>query len=61
MITRFSEMINTWLGWCPNVQMFQNTQTNTTIPPCRHRMSRQVAGMPDRGENIAGAGVARVL
>ena len=33
MITRFSEMINTWLGWCPNVQMFQNTQTNTTIPP----------------------------
>jgi hypothetical protein len=33
MMTRFSEMINTWLGWCPNVQMFQNVQTNTTIPP----------------------------
>jgi uncharacterized membrane protein YidH (DUF202 family) len=33
MTTRFSEMIDTWLGWCPNVQMFQNVQTNTTIPP----------------------------
>ncbi len=32
-MTRFSEMVNTWLGWCPNVQMFQNVQTNTTIPP----------------------------
>jgi len=33
MITRFSEIINNWMGWCPNVQMLPNAPTSTTIPP----------------------------
>lgn len=43
MITRFSEMINNWMGWCPNVQMLPNAPTTTTIP-----------GAPVQGEPIGG-------
>lgn len=32
-MTRFCEIINNWMGWCPNVQMLPNAPTSTTIPP----------------------------
>ena len=33
MITRISEIISNWMGWCPNAQMLPNAPVRATITP----------------------------
>jgi hypothetical protein len=36
MITRISEVIHKWMGWCPNAQVLQNAPVYTTIAPAHN-------------------------